>query len=161
MSFKIQNQKLSSALLFIATFLLLFTVTYFAAIRGMYFGIMCASALQLLCMVFFTVSQMIRTVVTINDDNITIKHLFFSKIIPVSDIADVQVERYKRRHRNGYIEQRMRMKLFLSNGKKISLNDTAMDSNSILNTLLRTSRILSDEEVTIYKVFQAISEKIF
>lgn len=161
MSFKIRNEKASSALLFIATFLLLLTVTYYAVIRGMHLLVICSTALECVCMLFFSVAQLIRTVVTINDDNITIKHLFFSKTIPFSDISDVQVERYKRRHRNGYIEQRMRMRLFLANGKKLVLNDTAMDNNGALSQLLRSSRVLPDEDVTIYKIFQAISEKIF
>ncbi|MCR5600412.1 MAG: hypothetical protein K6G33_06720 [Ruminococcus sp.] len=161
MSYKIKNEKLSSALWFIAAFLLLFTATYYSAIRGMHFNIMCTTALGIVGMLFFFVAQTVRTVVTINDDNITIKHLFSNKIIPFSNISDVKIERYKRRHKNAYIEQRMRMKLFLANGKKIVLNDTAMDTNGALDLLVRSSRVLPDEKVVLYKVFQAISEKIF
>jgi len=89
-----------------------------------------------------------------------IKHLFTKKTIALSDINDVYTERYKRHHKNHYIEKRMRMVITLSNGRKIILTDTAMESAGGSGLLLRSSKELPDEEVTLYKVYQIINAKI-
>ena len=160
MVFRIKHEKMSFLMLLIGLFILLCALSVFFIMSEMTFLYICTIILMCVVIALFFIEQIVRTVVTIEDDTLHIKHLFTKKTIALSDINDVYTERYKRHHKNHYIEKRMRMVITLSNGRKIILTDTAMESVGASGLMLRSSKELPDEEVTLYKVYQIINAKI-
>ncbi len=160
MIFKIRYEKISNIIIFILSFMALSALTYFTAVKSKLHLSVYTVSLQIIITVIFVIVQSVRTTLIIDNDNLTIKHLIMKKVVPLSDITDVQTARYKRRHKNHYVEQRMKMVISLKGDKAIVLNDTAMAGIGGKGLLLRNSRVLSDSEIELYKAYQAVMAAI-
>lgn len=157
MIFKIKHEKLSTLILLIVSFIILCALSGVLAANDKMQWVIYITAVQLLVFVIFVIEQIISTFVDVEDRAITIKRLFIKKTIAYDEISDVQIERYKRMHKNHQVEYRMRMTIYLVNDKKVVLNDTAMAGKGLL---LRSSVELPDRDVELYKVYQAIILKL-
>jgi hypothetical protein len=158
MIFKIKHEKLSLLIGLIVLFIVLCALSGVLAANDKMQWVIYLTVVQLIVFTVFVIEQIAGTFVAVEDRAITIKRLFTKKTIAYDEMSDVQIERYKRMHKNHQVEYRMRMKIYLANNKKVVLTDTAMEGNGLL---LRSSRELPDDETELYKVYQAIMSKLY
>lgn len=160
MAFKIKHEKLSILIFLIVSFLLLSVLSFFSVVEEKYLFLFFSLILQLLLIFLFIIEQTTRTVIYVDDETVTIKHLFVKKRLDIRQISNIQTERYKRRHKNHFKECRMRMTISLNNGKKVMLNDTAMKGIGTIGVLTLSSAELPDEEIELYKAYQFMITKL-
>ncbi|MBR5723231.1 MAG: hypothetical protein IKX57_06330 [Oscillospiraceae bacterium] len=154
MTFRIRHEKISTVLILIAVFSLFCTLSFVFVVLEMTLGLICSVILMLVTIVLFILEQTVRTVVTVEDDAVTVRQICCKKRIAVHEISDIRTERYIRMRKRFFKEQRMRMVITLTNGKNIVLTDSAMADFG--GVLLRESTALPDEEVPLYRAYQAI-----
>ena len=161
MEFRIRHEKIASVIIFILSFLLLGALTFaFITMNMPAPYLLCGLFLQLVVIIVFAAVQLSSTVITIEGRNVIINYVFAKKTISIDEISDVQISRYKRWHKNHYIEQRMRMAISLYGKKDIVLNDTAMAHTPVLGVLASRDDVLPDEEVVLYQVYQIIMSQM-
>ena len=161
MEFRIRHEKIASIIIFILSFLLLGVLTFaFITMNMPAPYLLCGLFLQLVVIIVFAAVQLSSTVITFEGRNVIINYVFAKKTISIDEISDVQISRYERRHKNHYIEQRMRMAISLYGKKDIVLNDTAMAHTPVLGVLASRYDVLPDEEVALYQVYQIIMSQM-
>lgn len=160
MTFKIKHEKISILILLIFSFLLLSVLSFDFVVKEKYLLLFFSLILQLLLIVMFIIEQTTRTIINVDDEKVTIKHLFVKKRLDIKQISNIQTERYKRMHKNHFKECRMRMTIRLYNGQKVVLNDTAMKGMGTIGVLTLNSNELPDEEIELYKAYQSIIAKL-
>ena len=154
MTFQIRHESIIEVLILVGLFLLLLTAAFMFIVREMTAAVIITLILAIAVIILIAVALTAKTLIDVGEQTVTVTRLFMKKTFAVSDIRDLRIERYTRRHKNHYKEQRMRMTVLLGNGKKTVLTDTAMESTG--GFLLRSSRELPDEDVPLFRAYQLI-----
>ena len=158
MIIRIRHERLSIALTLIAVFQLLCILAFVFLVKDMLPGAICTLILLLVTIILFVLEQTVKTAVAVEEDAVTVRHLFLKKRIEVSEIRDVRLERYTRSHKNHYKEQRLRMTVSGVSGQKIVLTDSAMAERGGIQ--FSRYAVLPDEEVPLYEIYQRIQEML-
>lgn len=161
MEFRIRHEKITTVVLLISAFVImcgLIMAFIMMDIPDLY--LLLGFLLLLVIIIVFVVFQTKSTVIKIEDRTITINYVFAKKTINIDEISNIEISRYKRWHKNHYIEKRMRMTIGLYDKKSIVLNDTAMAHTEVLGILSDRNSELPDEEVTIYQAYQMIKSQM-
>ncbi len=113
--------------------------------------------------VLYFAEQAVGTTLTIDDDKMQIKHILSKKEISYPDISDIHIERYKKyRHSKyrHYTEERLRMTIYLADGKNIVLTDLATDIGSGRIVLFIEAKPIPDEDVPLYNAYRILKTRI-
>ncbi len=155
MTFRIRHEKISTVIILIAVFLFFCSLSFVFIVREMTIGLICSVILMLITIVLFILEQTVRTVIAVENGAVTVRQICCKRRIAVDEISDIRTERYIRMRKRFFKEQRMRMVITLTNGKNIVLTDSAMAA--VGGVLLHESAALPDEEVPLYRAYQAIA----
>lgn len=159
--FRIKHEKLLTVVFLILSFIFLGGLSMaflILDIPALY--LLCVLVLQFIAIIVFIVVQSASTVITIRGRIIDIKYVFSKDRIIIDEIKDIQIDRYKRWHKNHFIEQRLKMTLTLVDDRTIVLNDTAMVRTPVLGIMARRDDVLPDEQVVLYQVYQLIKSQM-
>ena len=158
MTVRIRHENLRIVLMLIAVFLLLCGLACVCIVKYDLPEIICMLILLYVTVMMLILEQTVRTAVTVDEEAVTARFLFLKKRMAFSEMRDVRLERYTRRRKNHFKEQRLRMTVSGENGKKFVLTDSAMAHNG--GIMFSRYAVLPDEEVPLYGVYRCIQEKL-
>lgn len=153
MTFRIRHEKISILLPLLFAFLLLSAFSFFCLVHDLHLGFIVILILQIAVIVLFTVENFFKTEIAVTDTDVTVRRLYSVKHFALSEIADMQIERYIRRRRRSVTENRMRLKVLLTDNRTIVLNDSAEPQRGLAGALLGSVDALPDEEVALYQAY--------
>ena len=159
MTFWIRHEKFSILVPLILAFLLLTCLSCVCLVRDMIFWLIVILILQIAVITLFTVENYLKTEITVTDADVTIRRLYSVKQFAVSEIADMQIERYTKYRRCSVTEHRMRMRVRLTDGRTVVLNDSAAPQRGLVRVLLNSGDALPDEDVALYQAYLMIQSK--
>ena len=161
MQYKIKNENrflyIATPVVFILTFL--FLVMEATTHSPVFFYCMLASlALGVIFAVLAVISHAARTKLIVDEDAVTIKHLFSSKKIPVKDIVSVNIDTIKRYRRKPEIhyEYKKKMTMSLLSGKNIVLYDDASMINGLVGFVTGEREQMPDYQVPLCQAYEQI-----
>ena len=159
MSFQIRHEKYIILVPLILAFLLLSGLQFVFLVRDMHLLFICTLVLQIAVIILFTLENFVRTEITVTDEAVTIRRLYYVRQFAVSEITDMQIERYTLHRRRSISEHRMRMKVLLADGRTIKLNDTAGVRSGLIGLLSGNTEALPDEDVALYQAYLYMQSK--
>ena len=159
MSFKIRHEQRSISIILIVSLLLLCGLSCFFIVNDMYLRLQFNLILQILLLAVLIIEQNVRTVITVDDDTVEIKHIFKRITLDIGQISDIQAERYQKVHQKNDIEPRFRMIISLDSGKKVLLNDTAAAGGIPFGILSYRRKKLPLNKIELFKAYRFIMKK--